>query len=135
MLVICARAETPPLADATVVIYNKASPDSVALAKFYAQKRGIARDHIVGVTCSTEEEISREEYDATIAQPLRDVFRQRGWWNYHTTAEGKEIVANSSIQFAAVIKGVPLKIRPSAAQYPGDEPGAGPIARPQRSVG
>ena len=128
LLVICARAETPPLATSTIVIYNKAVSDSVELAKFYAQKRGIARDHVVGVTCSSDEEISREEYDTTIAQPLRAVFRERGWWKFRTTSEGREIVANSSIQFAAVIKGVPLKIRPSAAQYPGDEPGAGPIA-------
>ncbi len=120
--------ETPPLAGATIVIYNKAVPDSVNLAKFYAQQRGIARDHVVGVTCSLEEEISREEYVTTIAEPLRDVFRERGWWTFHTSAEGKESVANSSIQFAAVMKGMPLKIKPTAAQFPGDEPGTGPIA-------
>lgn len=128
LLVIDARAEAPPLAASTIVIYNKAVPDSVDLAKFYAQQRGIARDHLVGVTCSTEEEISREEYEATIAQPLRDIFRQRNWWKYYTAPDGKETVSNSSIQFAAVIKGMPLKIRPTATQYPGDEPGAPPVA-------
>ena len=79
MLVLDARAEAP-LADATIVIYNKAVPDSVQLAKFYAEQRGIARDHLIGLTCSTEEEISREEYDTTIAEPLRDIFKERQWW-------------------------------------------------------
>jgi hypothetical protein len=31
----------------------------------------------VALSCSKEEEISREEYDTTIAQPLRDVFKER----------------------------------------------------------
>src|SRR3989442_14149108 len=69
-----ARAEQP-LAASTIVLYNKNVPDSVALATFYAEQRGIARDHLVGLECSTEEEISREEYDATIANPLRDISR------------------------------------------------------------
>ena len=43
--------------------------DSEALAKFYAGKRGIADDHLVGLDCPPQEEISREEYDATIAEP------------------------------------------------------------------
>jgi uncharacterized protein (TIGR03790 family) len=128
VIVRAARAAEQPLAASTVVIYNKAVSDSVELAKFYSQKRGIGRNHVVGVSCSSDEEISREEYETTIAQPLRAVFRERGWWKFRTTSEGREIVANSSIQFAAVIKGVPLKIRQSPAQFPGDEPGAGPIA-------
>ena len=45
-LTAAARAEDP-LAAATVVVYNVEIPESVALAKFYAQKRGIAHDHLV----------------------------------------------------------------------------------------
>src|SRR5436309_1811588 len=70
----------PPLADATIVIYNKAVPESGALAKFYAQQRNIAKDHVIGLDCSTEEEISRDDYEATIAQPLREIFKTRHWW-------------------------------------------------------
>jgi len=119
------RAEQP-LAASTIVLYNKNVPDSVALATFYTEQRGIARDHLVGLECSTEEEISREEYDATIANPLRDIFKERQWWTLHETPEQKESVTASTIHFVAVIKGVPLKIRATAA-YPGDVPGPGPI--------
>ncbi len=66
-----------PLAASTIVLYNKNVPDSVALATFYAEQRGITHDHLVGLECSTEEEISREEYDATIANPFRDIFKER----------------------------------------------------------
>jgi len=58
----------------TIVVFNTAVPDSEALAKFYAEKRGIANDHLVGLDCPPQEEISREEYDATIAEPLRRIF-------------------------------------------------------------
>jgi len=81
-----ARAEQS-LAAATVVVYNKAAPDSPELARFYAQQRGIASDHVVGLTCSTEEEISREDYDLTIADPLRETFKSRHWWGLRDTAE------------------------------------------------
>jgi len=135
VLALFAAAITPqapgadqPLAASTIVIYNKAVPESVSLAKFYAQQRTIPRDHVVGLTCSTEEEISREEYDASIADPLRDLFKERHWWTIRENADNKQIVANSTIHFVAIIKGVPLKIRPVAEPYPGDETGAGPVA-------
>src|SRR4051794_38323540 len=77
-----------PLASATVIIYNAAAPDSLDLARFYAQQRGIARDHMVALTCSNSEEIDRSEYDESIAEPLREVFRRRGWWSTHDRADG-----------------------------------------------
>src|SRR5437870_12508776 len=86
-----------PLAESTIVVYNKTASDSTELAKFYAQQRGIAPDHLVGLTCSTEEEISREEYDANIAEPLLEIFKNRHWWTLHETAEHKETVTSSSI--------------------------------------
>ena len=133
-LITIAEAAEQPLAAATIVLYNKAAPDSVQLAKFYAQQRGIARDHLVGLTCSTEEEISREEYDTTIADPLREIFKTRHWWTLHETPDQEESATASSIHFVAVIKGIPLKIR-ATADYPGDVPRPGPMGnRSEASV-
>src|SRR6267143_5668721 len=125
-LVLHARAEVP-LAQATIVIYNTALPDSAELAKFYAQQRGIATDHVIGLLCSVEEEISREQYDEKIATPLRKIFRDRHWWTSHETADGKEAVTASTIHFVALCKGIPLKIRGTTEPYPGDKPGAAPV--------
>ena len=40
----------------TIVVFNAAVPDAESLAKFYAEKRGIADDHLVELDCPTEEE-------------------------------------------------------------------------------
>jgi uncharacterized protein (TIGR03790 family) len=128
---LSAEALLPP---ATIVVYNGALPESVELAKFYAQKRGIAPDHLVALSCSKEEEISREEYDTTIAQPLRDVFKERKWWRLRDSPNEQSQVVSNSIRFVALIKGMPLKIR-AAVDYPGDQPGPGPVAnRSEASV-
>jgi uncharacterized protein (TIGR03790 family) len=121
------KAAEIPLSQMTVVAYNKTEPISVALAKFYAQQRGIPSDHLIGLDCSIDEEVSREDFDTTIAQPLRDEFKKREWWTFHVNADAKEKVTASSIRFLALIRGVPLKIRPSAQTSPNDPPGTGPI--------
>ncbi len=105
-------------ADATLVVYNNADPDSVNLAAYYAQKRKIPLDHLVGLDCSNNEEISREEYDRTIAEPLRKTFATREWW-WPTDADSP--VLKNKIRFIALMRGVPLKIA-ATANYPGDKP-------------
>ena len=127
MFLIDARGAEQPLASSTIVIYNKAALDSAELARFYAKQRGIASDHIVGLTCSTDEEITREEYDSNIAGPLRETFKARKWWVLRETPEQQTVVMTTSIRFVALIKGMPLKIKPTADPYPGDEPAGGPI--------
>ncbi|PZR74508.1 MAG: hypothetical protein DLM73_07735 [Chthoniobacterales bacterium] len=115
------------LAPATIVVFNKDVPESVELAKFYAQKRGIDHDHLVGLTCSKAEEISRDEYDVTIRDPLRAIFSQKKWWTLHEVQGGQTTIASNSIRFVALIKGMPLKIK-HMADYPGDKPSSGPVA-------
>src|SRR3954468_10431497 len=132
-LVLCALAfaltrafAEKPLAPATIVVFNKDVPESVELAKFYAEKRGIPRNHLVGLSCSKTEEISRDEYDTMIRDPLRAVFSERKWWTVGEPRDGHVSVTNNSIRFVAVMKGVPLKIRP-ASSYPGDKPTGPPL--------
>ena len=134
LLAINAPAAEQPLAQSTIVLYNKTVPDSVELAKFYAEQRGIAADHLIGLTCSIEEEISREDYDVTIVEPLREIFKQRHWWMLNEPPKQPPVVDASTIHFVAVIKGIPLKIR-STATYSGDQPRPGPIgSRNEASV-
>jgi uncharacterized protein (TIGR03790 family) len=115
-----------PLAPATIVVFNQDIPESVELAKFYAQKRGIVRDHLVGLSVSKTEEISRLEYDTMIRDPLREIFKERNWWTVNEARGQPSGVTNTSIRFVAMMKGMPLKIR-AATAYAGDKPGAGPI--------
>ena len=71
------------------MIYNRSAPDSPVLARFYAAQRHIPTDHLVGLECSTEEEISRQEYDETIARPLRKIFDEHKWWTRRTDASNQ----------------------------------------------
>lgn len=115
-------ASAPDLAAATLVIYNDNDPLSLDLAYFYAEKRGIAREQVVGLKCSTDEEISREQYDNDIATPLRALFDARGWWVRTPDRPGVEPsseVSVNRIRFVALIRGMPLKVRPTPA-YAGD---------------
>jgi len=102
---------------ATLVIYNNLDPASVTLAAYYAKRRAIPLDHTVGLNCATTEEITRAQYDETIAGPLRQIFADRGWW--HAPADPGEPVADNQIRFVALMRGIPLKIA-SVANYPGD---------------
>ena len=115
-----------PLQPATIVVFNSNDRESTELAKFYAQKRGIARDHLVSLACSTEEEISREEFDRTIAAPLRQRFAERKWWTVRESPDAPPTVTANSIRFVALMKGMPLKIR-GADDYPGDKKTGSPI--------
>jgi uncharacterized protein (TIGR03790 family) len=114
------------LAQATIVVYNRRAPDSIALAYFYAKARAIPDDHLVGLECSTDEEISRQEYDETIAEPLRKVFAEREWWTLRADANEQPAVRSNRIHFVALIRGMPLKIR-STVEYDGDKPENNPV--------
>jgi uncharacterized protein (TIGR03790 family) len=90
----------------TIVVFNTAVPDSEALAKFYAGKRGIADDHVVGLDCPSEEEISREQYDASIAEPLRKIFEERQWWHIQRSmgrSEFRRLEFTSSLSSGACL--------------------------------
>jgi len=110
-----------PDAQATIVVFNENDRSSRELAGFYAGKRGIPKEHVVGLKCSTEEEISRAEYDREIAGPLRKTFEKKGWWKLRTGNHPAGPVETSSIRYVALIRGIPLKIRPLAEPYRGDQ--------------
>jgi uncharacterized protein (TIGR03790 family) len=114
------REDNP--AAAALVIYNENDPLSRDLADFYALKRGIDPERVVGLKCSIDEEISREEYDATIAGPLRALFDARGWWTRspeHAGIDPSSTVSANRIRYLALIRGIPLRIRETSG-YPGD---------------
>jgi uncharacterized protein (TIGR03790 family) len=113
------------LAAATLVIFNRADPDSEPLARFYAEKRGIAKERVIGFRCSTAEEITRIEYEETIAEPLRELFTKNGWWKLREPGAPGGRAEQNSIRFVALIRGIPLKIAPVAA-WPGDTPNGPP---------
>lgn len=104
----------------TVVVFNEADRDSTELAHYYAEKRGIPKDQVIGLKTSKSEEISRDEYDRTIAEPLRQIFTARQWWKLREPNNPLGPVESNKIRFVALIRGIPLKIA-EAPGYPGDK--------------
>jgi uncharacterized protein (TIGR03790 family) len=116
-----------PYAALTLVVFNELDRDSVELAHFYAEKRGIPKEQVIGLKCSKAEEISREEYNRTIADPLLKLFSANQWWKLREPESPLGPVEGNKIRFVALMRGVPLKIA-DAPGYPGDRQGGpGPV--------
>lgn len=106
------------LSDATIVLFNANDPESEGLAGYYAQKRDIPPDRVVGLSCPSSEEISRADFNTTIAAPLRKKMEAKGWWKMLRGPSGQKSVVQTSIRFVAIMRGVPLKIRADASIPP-----------------
>ena len=113
------HAATSGESDSVAVVYNGNAPESKALADFYCQARGIDPAHEIPLLTSTNEEISRAEYDGTIAKPLGELFASRGYWIVTRDMMDRTIVVSSSIRYVVLIRGIPLKIK-QCSDYPGD---------------
>jgi uncharacterized protein (TIGR03790 family) len=119
---LCSLGAATPAEDAaaTVVIYNANDSEAKPLADFYCSSRGIDPTHQIAVRAPLTEEISRDDYDAAIASPLRLEFTQRGYWVVAQDIQNHPIVVSTRIRYAALIRGMPLKIKDCGSSYPGD---------------
>ena len=111
----------PDLAGHTLVVFNKADPDSPSLAETYAKARSIPPDRVIGLDCPLTEEITRADFEATIRKPLEELFQSRGWMKRQENflpnpvlgLEGTVPVQQSKdnpIWIMVLMRGMPLKI-------------------------
>jgi len=78
MLVTLPTAETPPLTpDELVLIYNSGIPASREAAEYYARQRNVPADHLIGLPCTSGDQIERDAYNAFAGQ-LRQALRNAG---------------------------------------------------------
>jgi len=59
-----------------ILVYNLNLPESLAVASYYAEKRGVPAENLFGVNAPTTESISREDYELVLAEPLRRRLRE-----------------------------------------------------------
>lgn len=114
-------------ADATLVVFNTRDPESRALAEYYAERRRIPADQVIGLDCPLEEEITRRQFTETIEQPLRTLFERNKWWSVAKSPRGQPEVKTGRIRFIALMRGIPLKI---LTTIPPPAPNAAPDATP-----
>ena len=120
---LAATVPTPPKPEAVLVLYNSSLPDSKELAEFYAGERKIPSSQLVGLPLPDQEEITREEYDSLIRQPLVAEFERRKWWDRMKDREGNLQIASSKIDIICCMRGVPSRIKHPRPQPPeGEKP-------------
>ena len=99
----------------TVVVCNRAAPQSEELARHYARSREIPQRNVVVLDCASTEEISRREFEDQIHQPLRDAMLTRGWWMPVRDPKTGAQSLRSEVKILALMHGVPVKIRDDTA--------------------
>jgi uncharacterized protein (TIGR03790 family) len=119
-----APVENTEYAGSTLVLFNESSAESRELAKFYAEVRGIPGDHLVPLTCSMEETISREAYNETIADPLRAFMEKNELWTVKEVAGGP-VATDCKIHIIAIMRGVPVRIAATPPSPTGEVDAAG----------
>ena len=124
--ILCLLAALPLLAraggDEVVVIYNSRVPESKAVAEHYAQMRQVPEKQIYGFELTTNEEMSRAEFQDTLQKPLAKKLEVDGLWKLDMTFykgtnnqpdRAFRKVVESKIRYAVLCYGVPLKIAAS----------------------
>ena len=107
-----------------VVVYNSKSPDSKAIAEYYAEKRNVPKSQIFGFELTTGEQMSRAEFRNALQKPLAKKLEANKLWRIGTLeskdTNGKPVrlegrVVESKIRYAVLCYGVPLRIQRDAS--------------------
>ncbi|MBC7979793.1 MAG: TIGR03790 family protein [Armatimonadetes bacterium] len=110
-----------------LVIYNQADPESKKLADYYTEARDIPASQVLGLELSTKQDISRDEYNASLLLPLRQHFETRRWWQRARDPQGIIIPTANRIRAIVLMRGVPLTIQSAPSTAP---PAATPPTTP-----
>ena len=112
-------ASAAPTGDEVVVIFNKKVPASEDVARHYAEVRHVPKEQVIGFKLSADEEISRSEFEDSLAKPLAHELESRKLWRMGTArwpiASSNDIrevrvPVESKIRYVVLCYGVPLKI-------------------------
>lgn len=141
--VAAADLKFTPVADeakSIVIVANQNDPDSVELARFYADEREIPRANIIALDLPLGEEISWTQYIEQLLTPLQRWLIDEKWIEaiemdlFDDVGRRKLSTAGHRISYLVTCRGVPLKIR-AESTFPPDAPkGASPNLRTNRAA-
>jgi hypothetical protein len=66
------------LNDRVLVVHNFAEPDSLAVARYYAMRRGVPEKQLCKITVTTTDAIPQEEYESAVRVPVRKCLEEAG---------------------------------------------------------
>jgi len=90
------RAQPP---DSVLIVVNQSSALSRKIGEYYAERRHIPAANICRIQATTDEEISRGDFDGQISRPIQNYLRANKW--------------TEKILYIVTTAGVPLKVRGS----------------------
>jgi len=93
-----------------VILYNSDLPSSKELADFYASKRNIPADNLIGLPLPEKGKISRVEYNTLIRDPLRKHFNENDWWKLQDVGKGIKLATQNKIKVMVCMYGVPYGV-------------------------
>lgn len=64
-------------ADQVAILANRNSPDSIAVARHYASRRGVPGEHVLLLDLPIHETISRKEYEERLMAPVREALQSK----------------------------------------------------------
>lgn len=115
-----ARSETPERTSPelrVIVLANADQPESLKLAAYYAEKRGIPAENVVALPMVGDETITWGVFVDSIFQPLQDQLVRRHWIDAIRTelkdsvGRTKYAFSGHKISYLVVCRGVPLRIQ------------------------
>jgi uncharacterized protein (TIGR03790 family) len=95
----------PGPAHRVLVLYNESEPESKPLAIYYAEKRGIPKEHVCGLRVRNAETITRREFNEQIREPLRKYLLEHG-----LLFEISKKTFDNKFDCLALMYGMPLRI-------------------------
>ena len=109
-------AQAGDLAARVVILANSREPESVSLAEFYAEKRGVPRANIIALPLPEAESITWREFIDQIYTPLQDELYRRGWLEGTATSLLDKLgrkrygFSGHHLSYLVLCRGVPLRI-------------------------
>ncbi len=113
-------AMIPP--ESVAILYNTKTPESAKLAETYREARHIPKENLIGLEMPEASDISREDFEKKILQPLRAEFDKRGLWKRQKDISGMIGPVSNKIHVLVLMKGTPLRIAPQAIAKPKNHP-------------
>lgn len=95
-----------------VVVYNSDLPASQTLANYYALRREVPTNQIIGLSLPTAESIEREAFNTRLRAPLLAALRTNNLITFPATPEGTPLprATQASIRYLVLCYGVPTRI-------------------------
>lgn len=99
-----------------ILLANSRQPESVALARFYAEQRDVPAANIVALPLPLEESITWRQFIDQVWQPLQDELYRRGWIEGTSSSlidrlgRRRYALTGHRLSYLVACRGVPLRI-------------------------